>query len=124
VYHSLFDTGIHPVVYEWGTNEDGVKVMVPLQHWNRPEGDNLVPVEGVGTGFLMIHRCVFEQFLEAYAPPTAWFANDIVDGVELGEDLGFCYRATALGIPIVVDRRVQVSHSKMVALQGPYASTA
>ncbi len=122
VYHSLFETGIHPVVYEWTVNDDGVKVMLPLQHWNRPEGEILVPVEGVGTGFLMIHRSVFERFLEVYSPPTAWFANEIVDGVELGEDLGFCYRAAQLGIPIIVDRRVQVSHSKGIVLQGPYAS--
>jgi len=123
VYHSLFDTGIHPVVYEWTVNDEGVRVMVPLKHWNRPEGEILVPVEGVGTGFLMIHRSVFERFLEVYSAPTAWFANEIVDGVELGEDLGFCYRAAELGIPIVVNRNVQVSHSKMIVLQGPYQST-
>jgi len=123
VYHSLFATGIHPVVYEWTVNDDGYRVMSPRQKWNRPEGDNLVPVEAVGTGFLMIQRNVFEMFLQHYSPPTAWFVNEIVDGVELGEDLGFCYRATELGIPIVVDRRVQVSHSKAIVLQGPYAST-
>ena len=122
VYHSLFETGIHPVVYEWAVNDDGVRVMLPLKNWNRPEGEILVPVEGVGTGFLMIHRNVFEAFLDVYSPPVAWFANDIVDGVELGEDLGFCYRATQLGIPIVVNRDVQVSHSKMIVLQGPYKS--
>jgi len=120
VYHSLFETGIHPVVYEWTVNDDGVKVMLPLHQWNRPEEEILVPVEGVGTGFLMIHRSVFERFLEVYSPPIAWFANEIVDGVELGEDLGFCYRANELGIPIVVNRSVQVSHSKMIVLQGPF----
>lgn len=123
VYHSLFATGIHPVVYEWIVNDDGYRVMSPIQHWNRPKGEILVPVEAVGTGFLMIQRNVFEMFLQHYSPPTAWFVNEIIDGVELGEDLGFCYRAAELGIPIVVDRRVQVSHIKNIVLQGPYAST-
>jgi hypothetical protein len=120
VYHSLFEQGIRPVVYEWTKNEDDLRVMTPINAWNRPAGDNLVPVDAVGAGFLMIHRNVFEKFLEVYTAPTAWFANDILDRVELGEDLGFCYRAQQLGIPVIVDRRVQVSHSKGIVLQGPY----
>lgn len=122
VYHSLFDQGIRPVVYEWTIDEDGARVLTPIEKWGRPEGDNLVPVDGVGAGFLMIHRNVFERFLEEYDPPQAWFGNDIHEGVQLGEDLAFCTRAIDLGIPVIVDRRVQVSHSKGMVLQGPYAS--
>jgi hypothetical protein len=120
VYHSLFDQGIRPVVYTWTTNKDDLKVMTPIEQWGRPEGENLVPVDGVGTGFLMIHRNVFERFLDEYQAPSAWFGNDILGRVQLGEDLAFCVRATNLGIPVVVDRRVHVSHSKGIVLQGPY----
>ena len=120
VYHSLFEQGIRPVVYEWTTDDRDLRVMVPIDSWGRPEGEHLVPVEAVGAGFLMVHRNVFEKFLEVYSPPNAWFGCDILDGVELGEDLAFCHRASQLGIPVVVDRRVQVSHSKGIVLQGPY----
>ena len=122
VYHSLFDQGIRPVVYEWATDDQGRNVMNPIEKWGRPEDDNLVPVDAVGAGFLMIHKSVFDVFAEHHPGPTAFFETTILDGVQLGEDLGFCVRATNLGIPVIVDRRAQVSHSKGIVLQGPYAS--
>lgn len=124
VYHSLFDQGIRPVVYEWTQKEGEPRLMSPINNWGgRSESDHLVEVEGVGAGFLMIRRDVIERFLEDYQQPQVWFGMDIVDSVELGEDLTFCVRAADLDIPIVVDRRVQVAHHKAIALQGPYAST-
>ncbi len=124
VYHSLFAQGIRPVVYEWTQEEDKARTLTPIHTWNRPDGDNLIPVDGVGAGFLMIHRDVFDRFLETYSPPQAWFGTDIYEGVQLGEDLAFCVRATELGIPVIVDRRVQVAHHKSMVLQGPYRDAA
>jgi hypothetical protein len=119
VYHSLFPTGIHPIAYEW-VEEGGRPRMTPIKKWNRPEGENLVPVDGVGAGFLMIHRSVIDKFAAIYSHPQVWFGNDIRAGVELGEDLTFCVRATDLDIPTVVDRRVQLAHQKAIVLKGPY----
>jgi hypothetical protein len=119
VYHSLYETGIHPIVHQWV--EEGGRMRLPLmKKWNRPEDEHLVPVDGVGAGFLMIHRSVVDKFAAIYGPPQIWFGIDHRAGVELGEDLTFCVRANDLGIPVVVDRRVQVAHQKSLVLQGPY----
>jgi hypothetical protein len=122
VYHSLFQDGrIRPVVYEWTIDEHGLRTMTPINTW-RPHGDDehLVQVEAVGAGFLMIARDVVEKFTHAHLAPQCWFGNDIIGRTQLGEDLTFCVRATDLGIPVMVDRRVHVAHHKSIVFQGPY----
>jgi hypothetical protein len=122
IYHSMFATGIHPIAYEWAEHE-GRQRMTPIKEWNRPEGEALVPVDGVGAGFLMIHRTVLEKFAAIYSFPQIWFSNEQRGGVLMGEDLSFCVRATDLDIPTIVDRRVQLAHEKSIVLRGPYTNT-
>lgn len=120
VYHSIFPDGhIHPVIYEWTQAEGQPRTMTPINGWGDNAAD-LVTVDGVGAGFLMITRDVIEKFTESFEAPQCWFGLDIHDRIELGEDLTFCVRAAGLGIPTVVDRRVQVAHHKDIVLYGPY----
>ena len=122
VYYSLFHDGkIRPVVYETVRTEDKPLRMKPIDNWGaHPEEEHLVKVEAVGAGFLMIHRSVAADFTRHYSGSQIWFGIDHREGSQLGEDLSFCMRAGDHGIPIVVDRRVQVAHAKGIILNGPY----
>jgi GT2 family glycosyltransferase len=67
-------------------------------------------VDAVGTGCVLIHRGV----LEAVGPGP--FCELSEGNAVMGEDLAFCRRADALGIPIHVAGRVRVGHQKVVTL--------
>jgi GT2 family glycosyltransferase len=67
-------------------------------------------VDAVGTGCVLIHRSVFE----AIGPGPF---NEMGEGeAVLGEDLSFCRRADALGIPVHLAGQVRVGHAKVVTL--------
>lgn len=124
VYRSDYSGNVVPVVYEWFEQENGTRTMGPRLEW--PDGpldadysdSPLVEVTGVGAGFLMIRRDVLATMKETYGDPCPWFAEDVFGGVHFGEDLTFCIRAAELGIPIMVDRRVEVAHHKEVRIGG------
>ena len=116
VYHSPYAGGIKPVVYRWVDCPTG-RTMVPIDEW--PAGDDpLVEVEGVGAGFLMVKREVFAEMWDHFEKPLPWFAEEVVDGTHLGEDLCFNVRCAELGIKTFVDKRVQVAHHKSIRLCG------
>lgn len=93
----------------------------------RPE---LQQIAGCGMGFALIHRGVFEAVLarsgdagSKYAGPqpsprndTPWFDRLVIDDGEkyehVGEDLSFCARVAACGIPIYGEGRICVNHHK------------
>lgn len=67
-------------------------------------------VDAVGTGCVLIHRDV----LAAVGPGPF---NELSSGnAVMGEDLAFCRRADALGIPVHIAGRVRVGHQKVVTL--------
>lgn len=81
-----------------------------------PEG-TVVPVTATGTGFLLVHREVFTSIVAHKHDPVApWFRESTLGGALMGEDLTFCLRARAAGIPVHVHTGVQVGHVKTAVL--------
>ena len=84
-----------------------------------------VAVARTGTGFLRVHRSVFESLKEQNGGPAEHYTNHGRDewdffksGVAnrewLSEDWFFCEMARSLGIPTMVDPRIQVQHEGSV----------
>ncbi len=64
----------------------------------------LVPVDATGTGCVLFDTRVFLSI------PRPWFELGEFNGAPLGEDISFCSKARAAGIPIYVDTSVEVDH--------------
>ncbi len=65
---------------------------------------DLVPVDATGTGCVLFDTRVFLEI------PRPWFELGEFNGAPLGEDISFCSKARAAGIPIHVDTSVEVDH--------------
>jgi GT2 family glycosyltransferase len=103
---------VRPTMYEITQKDSGALGFAHLQTW--PE-DTCVQVSATGTGFLLMHRGALET-VAAHSRDTAapWFRETPV-GAPLslmGEDMTFCLRAGAAGIPVHVHTGVQVGHMK------------
>lgn len=117
----------NPVVYRWGDFDRGdmlvpsfvqmsKKELADSQNWALVDGD-VVGVGCVGTGFLAIHRSILVTLLDTYRPPfLPWFDEPIINGVHMGEDMGFCRRVLDLGYPVLVHRGVRLGHHKATYL--------
>lgn len=104
---------LFPTIYALG--EDG-SYHVALEY---PK-DTVLPVDGTGAAFLLVHRDVYTAVRAANADhPHPVFADTIVNGAERGEDLTFCARAKELGYPIYVDTRAKIGHVKQRYLTEP-----
>jgi GT2 family glycosyltransferase len=105
-----------PTMYELTQKPGGELGFAHRETW--PE-DDCVQVTATGTGFLLMHRDALER-IRAHAKDVAapWFRESAV-GAPLslmGEDMTFCLRAGAAGIPVHVHTGVQVGHMKPVML--------
>jgi len=107
----------------YGLNrETGEKFPTALMRWDDgsyrplhrpPKG--LKKVDGVGMGLTLIKR----EVLEALKPDakTLWpFAETVIDGRALGEDLTFCLRAKQEGFDTWVHGDARVGHVKSVII--------
>ncbi len=109
---------IQPTLYGFLGDEDN-PLVVRYHEW--PE-DAMMQVAATGGAALLIHRAVFEQmatFEHPSRPGKAgfndafpWFQELEHDGRPVSEDIGFCWRAGLLGIPVYVDTSVQLGHIK------------
>ena len=93
-----------PTIYHWQHTE-GDAGFYPLLTYPRNE---VVQCAGTGCAFIIVHRSVFEKI---GANPYERLRNPVT-GKLLGEDLSFCAKATAAGIPIHVATGVQTTHHK------------
>lgn len=101
------------------------------------EDRGLFEIDCAGTGFMMTKRVVYERMMAAYpdsrisrAPEMSYgfpkampylhnfFPVEVVDGVLVPEDYGFCHRWRAIGGKVWADPTVQLTH------HGAYAYTA
>lgn len=103
-----------PTVYDW-TNKDGQ--MGWAVRWQYPT-DAVIRVGGTGAACVLIHRSVFEKLAEDTSHGS-WYDRipNTTTGQLIGEDLSFCLRAGALGIPIHVHTGVPTTHFKPIWLQ-------
>ena len=104
-------TALAPTVYDWTTIEATGETGF-LSRREYPV-NALVRCAGTGSAAVLIHRSVFERL--AGAGNGAWYErvpNPTANGRLLGEDLSFCLRAGALGIPVHVHTGVRTTHFK------------
>jgi hypothetical protein len=77
----------------------------------------VVQCVATGSACILIHRSVFERIGEKFGP--VWYdrlPNHALGGL-FGEDVSFCLRASAVGVPVFVHTGVKTSHMKRVWLQ-------
>ena len=66
-----------------------------------------------GSGCLLIHRSALEQMRDrAFDPAYPWFQETRTHALPIGEDITFCIRAEAIGLPVHVDTRIKCGHEK------------
>jgi len=103
---------VRPTMYEITQKESGALGFAHRMTW--PE-DTCVQVSATGTGFLLMHRGALEK-VAAHSRDIAapWFRETPVGSPLklMGEDMTFCLRAGAAGIPVHVHTGVQVGHMK------------
>lgn len=118
---------MYPTIYRLYRKDDGVHIE-PVREYPR---DSVVKVGGTGAAFLLVHRSVFLRMMQPHdkggfgtypdGRPNAypWFAEGHVDhrGMPFGEDIAFCLRAQAMGIPVYVHTGISVGHVKTMVLE-------
>ena len=106
----------YPVMYEL-VQGDGLPMRF-ARYATWPE-DTLMRVSATGAAFLLLHRDALEAVRDGKDPAAPWFRESAIPGAPLalmGEDMTFCLRAAAAGIPVHVHTGVQVGHIKPVML--------
>jgi GT2 family glycosyltransferase len=94
--------------------KDGDLAFSRYRQW--PE-DAVVRVAATGAAALLIHRGVLERVEKASREPGApWFRESVTRSALIGEDLTFCLRCGAAGIPVHVATAVRVGHMKTTML--------
>lgn len=100
-----------PVMFEWQKDPEGQ--VCGVREIEQFEPGSVVQVAATGAACLLIHREVLEKIASESGP--VWFDHTTyVDGRRVSEDLSFCFRAAAVGEPIVVDTSIRTSHAKTI----------
>lgn len=118
-----YETRPFPTLYDWkevewpdGTREPGFKV--------RPsyEPNALIRVAGTGAAALLVHRRAAARVRATQCEGRPeWFEHArYKSGTKVSEDLSFCYRLGAAGVPIYVHTGVPTSHMKTVWVDERY----
>lgn len=79
------------------------------------DGDSLLEIDGLGTGFMLIHRSILDHMAREFLAPQEWFYEGVANveqGEWIGEDLFFCLRAKSLGHPVFAHSGVRLTHYK------------
>jgi hypothetical protein len=101
-----------PTVYDWLRvgEKQGFAVRWDYQR------DALVRCSGTGSACVLVHRGVFQRMFERYG--RSWYDRSFNPSMQqmTSEDLSFCMRAVALGIPVHVHTGIKTSHQKTVWL--------
>lgn len=102
----------------WQTTPEGRRVVVTTNKPPNPENSAVLPCDGIGAAFLLVHRSVFEKMRKEQKYPY-WFGPIYMDEDHASEDLGFCMRAKECGFTTWAVSRIEVRHEKSVMLDMP-----
>lgn len=105
-----------PTMYELTQKDTGELAFQRYQKWPQ---DTVMRVSATGAACLLIHRDALERVAAASKDEAApWFRESAVGAplALMGEDMTFCLRCAAAGIPVHVHTGVQVGHMKPVML--------
>lgn len=97
-----------PTVFDWAKVGEQVGFSV---RWDYTP-NTLTRCAGTGSACLLIHRSVFEAVAEKFGP--IWYDRvpNTSTGQLISEDLSFCMRAQAAGVPLFVHTGVRTTHMK------------
>jgi len=106
-------------------NEDGLRPVPTIYQMDMEKGlqpidgypiDEIIEVDAVGTGCLLIHRSVLLEMQKQATPNQgkdwAWFVEGAIDGTYFGEDLLFSKRLKSLGFKIHAHTGAILPHHK------------
>lgn len=101
---------IFPTLYNMTADDQGLYSEIIFDY---PE-NRVMEVSATGAAFLLVHRSVLIEMQNklGYNNPFPWFAESVLRGKPVGEDITFCVRATSLGFKIFVHTGVKVRHEK------------
>ena len=99
LYFAAFRGDLYPRPVPTIYRTDPTGQLAPMDDYPR---NALVRIDAAGTGCLLVHRAALEAVRASSPYPRwAWFADGPPeDGEWLSEDLTFCSRLTAAGVPI------------------------
>jgi GT2 family glycosyltransferase len=103
-------------MYDLTEPEPGRLAFARRSEW--PEGE-CVPVSATGAACLLMHRGALEKVQASTGDMAAPWFKEVPVGAPLslmGEDMTFCLRCQAAGIPVHVHTGVRVGHMKMQML--------
>lgn len=108
---------VRPVIHVIKENEEGQPYFDIL--WDYPP-DSLIEVDGIGAASMLVTRRCAEAIWEARGKdhPMPWFAFGLHNGVQIGEDIGFCLTAKKVGFKTYIDTGLIAGHHKFKIL-GP-----
>jgi len=104
-----------PTMYELVKDEDSGQVgFARYKIWPQ---DACMPVSATGAAFLLMHRNALDHVEKTSGDRAApWFRESVIGSALVGEDMTFCLRCGAAGIPVHVCTGVRVGHVKTTIL--------
>lgn len=105
-----WETRSFPTLYDWGQKQDGETGFVVRRDY---PVNAVTRVAGTGAACLLMHRSVLQRIADELG--EVWFDRTrYPSGSPVSEDLSFCSRVGALGIPVFVHTGVRTNHHKQV----------
>jgi hypothetical protein len=119
---------MYPTIYAGAIRKafDGLDQVVPEPVKEYPR-NSLIKVLATGAAFMLVHRQVLQHMAKPFPDgfstdahgqpnPHPWFVEGLSKGVQFGEDIAFCMRASSLGYPTYVHTGVRTGHIKTLEL--------
>ena len=112
---------VWPSAYRLGDEMNGAGELVIERLDTLPEMEGLVQVAACGAACVLIHRGVFDAIsrAEEWGTLGRWWQPIETAQAVLGEDVSFCLRAAASGVPVHVNTNVTTGHVKAVMIGEP-----